>query len=670
MNAKGQLCPMPTITGTAGLNHLDGTIENDLILGLDGADIIRASSGDDTIYGGAGEDTIQSGVGADLIAMGDGDLLIVGVSDSNPTSGIDTIVNWSRIDRIAIGESHYYAEGAAESVELALAFANSKLTTKQALVVVVAVGPDVFVFAGNGSYDGSTAQKWVRIANVGLNDVNNLNFTSPPNIPVSKVINGSAERDVLRIDSFGNDTINGLGGNDVLARNPGMDLLDGGDGDDEITDEDNGDTLLGGAGDDRLTLNAGSDDTYRVSPYPGVAKFSLLDGGPGNDTIGAPAGIATRLRMEVLGGAGNDVISIGGGSGFIDAGPGDDRVSVGGGSFYILPPELPIVTLGAGSDEIAFLPENPDSRLTLLVTDFQAGDGGDRVNLRTILQNLLNYPLLPPPEHHIRLAADGPDTVLQIDYDGPSGSRGFVDVIRFLNTPAAGITQFNTSGYDLKPVAISPTTYQATSGADRLSASATARELHGGAGGDTISAASVVSYLRGDEGADSLQGGMLFDDINGNAGDDTASGGSGDDWVVGGKDNDYLFGDLGNDLVYGNLGDDTLEGGDGQDVVRGGQGNDLLRGGAGNDFLSGDRGDDQIYGGAGADTFSGASGIGIDRIMDFAPDTDVLRLAPGTSYTVRAEGSDVVVDLGGGDIIRLVSVSLGALPATGWLFVG
>lgn len=197
-----------------------------------------------------------------------------------------------------------------------------------------------------------------------------------------------------------------------------------------------------------------------------------------------------------------------------------------------------------------------------------------------------------------------------------------------------------------------------------------ASQLMGDAADNILVGGFGVSVIRGGDGNDSITGGTAFDDINGNQGDDTAHGGAGDDWVVGGKGNDALFGDAGDDLVLGNLGDDTLSGGDGKDVLRGGQGNDVVQGGAGDDWLSGDRGDDTLTGGTGADTFHSFSGAGIDRVTDFhLSEGDRFVLDAGTLYTLRQSGADTIIDMGAGDQVILVGVSLSSLTGN-WITVG
>ena len=200
--------------------------------------------------------------------------------------------------------------------------------------------------------------------------------------------------------------------------------------------------------------------------------------------------------------------------------------------------------------------------------------------------------------------------------------------------------------------------------ANRLTSGAGSDTVLGGEGGDTLADTSGTNYLRGEAGDDSLSGGSGFDDMHGNMGNDTLRGNDGEDWVVGGKDNDLLFGDAAWDIVYGNMGNDTVDGGAGNDWVRGGQGDDSVMGGPGDDWIWGDKGNDTISGGAGADIFHSLVGAAIDRITDFSySQGDRLVLDGGPSRTVTQVGADVVVDMGNGDQVILVGVSLTGLGA-------
>jgi Ca2+-binding RTX toxin-like protein len=206
-----------------------------------------------------------------------------------------------------------------------------------------------------------------------------------------------------------------------------------------------------------------------------------------------------------------------------------------------------------------------------------------------------------------------------------------------------------------------------TAGPDGFMGDRDNETMYGGAGDDVIFGGEGLSFLRGEEGNDILVGGSSFDDMHGNMGNDTLRGNDGDDWVVGGKDNDLLFGDAGIDIVYGNMGNDTVDGGAGNDWVRGGQGDDSVMGGTGADWVWGDRGNDTISGGAGADLFYSFSGAGIDRIADFSfAQGDRLKLDGAPSRTISQVGADVVVDMGNGDQVILVGVSLSSL-GEGWI---
>jgi serralysin len=206
---------------------------------------------------------------------------------------------------------------------------------------------------------------------------------------------------------------------------------------------------------------------------------------------------------------------------------------------------------------------------------------------------------------------------------------------------------------------------------DEIYGNELANTLMGGAGNDYVDGDDGPNQLRGGDGDDELWGGAAFDDTHGNIGNDTVHGGGFDDWVVGGQGNDVLFGDAGGDLCYGNLGADTIDGGAGADGVVGGQGNDVLNGGAGDDFIiTGDRGDDTITGGAGADRFRTFNQTGIDRVTDFnAAEGDRVTVDPGSAYTLSQVGADTVIDMGGGNQMILVGVTLSTLPV-GWITGG
>ncbi|MBU1377744.1 MAG: calcium-binding protein [Alphaproteobacteria bacterium] len=275
------------------------------------------------------------------------------------------------------------------------------------------------------------------------------------------------------------------------------------------------------------------------------------------------------------------------------------------------------------------------------------------------------------------LSADGVVTSFRHTYEyvftGSGGSNTYEDFYSFTDFTAPA-DRFLAAYAQKDPLAL---TILVLSGADSLNGSngsdyiwglAGDDSIQGGFGDDTLGGDEGRDWVRGGQGADFIHGGAAFDDLHGNEGNDTVSGGDDDDWVVGGKDQDSLSGDAGADIVYGNLGDDTCDGGQGDDIVRGGQGNDVVSGGLGADFVAGDLGADTLSGGAGADIFHTHAAAGLDRVLDFsAAEGDRVNLLPGTAYTLSQQGADTVIDMGGGNQMILVNVSLASLP-DGWIF--
>ncbi len=229
----------------------------------------------------------------------------------------------------------------------------------------------------------------------------------------------------------------------------------------------------------------------------------------------------------------------------------------------------------------------------------------------------------------------------------------------------------------------------------------------------------------GNAGANSITGNESANILSGGAGDDTLAGGAGPDRLIGGEGDDLLDGASGLgevDWLSGGPGDDryTIDGpgdivveapGGGRDTVfvaipgggyalpaqvenlvllgtaRTGQGNALdnlltgnamanwLSGGAGHDTLDGGAGNDVLFGGAGADRFLLVRGGGADRIGDFTPGTDQIRLAGfgiGSLAGLLADTADqpggAVIDLGDGDAITLAGIGRAALSAGDFLF--
>ena len=178
------------------------------------------------------------------------------------------------------------------------------------------------------------------------------------------------------------------------------------------------------------------------------------------------------------------------------------------------------------------------------------------------------------------------------------------------------------------------------------------------------------------------------DVIYGGAGNDWIFAGGGNDFIDAGADHDVIFGGSGNDVILGQAGDDVivgdghplklaaslhgddyLSGGDGDDRLSGGGGSDYLEGGAGNDILHGDfsdiafqyHGNDILDGGSGDDRLSGYAGN--DTLIG-GSGNDTLIGGSGDDIYIDVEQGDVIVDLLGRSTIMLADAnSVAANPA-------
>ncbi len=239
-----------------------------------------------------------------------------------------------------------------------------------------------------------------------------------------------------------------------------------------------------------------------------------------------------------------------------------------------------------------------------------------------------------------------------------------------------------------------------------LAAGAGPIDGHGNAAANAITGNEEANLLSGGDGDDSLSGGAGPDRLLGGAGKDVLDAASGlgeASWLAGGPGDDAYWVDSPFDLVVEapGAGRDTIlaaiPGGsfalpaEVEDLVllgttRIGLGNALdnlvtgndaanwLAGGAGDDTLDGGPGDDLLLGGPGADLFLVARGGGADRIGDFTPGTDHIRLTgfglggPGAllAATVDRPGG-AVIELGAGDSVTLARIGKAALSAADFL---
>ncbi|HEX8449633.1 MAG TPA: calcium-binding protein, partial [Allosphingosinicella sp.] len=511
---------------------------------------------------------------------------------------------------------------------------------------LVQAGADVLV---QYDRDGASAgYGWITL--ITLADSDKAEFTpynlgvpgfggvAPPGLVLAGTAGDDSVHGAYGSDSIsggdGNDRIDGLAGNDRLVGGAGEDSVEGGAGNDVLEGGEGADTLSLGAGDD-VASGGGGNDSIVVDDEGN----DIVNGGDGDDYIELSRFIRNE-HVVLNGDAGNDRIFINpssiGSNGAInlqvdvDAGAGDDRVT-------LVSRTVSRITLGAGRDVIELDRAFPLDGSTI-VTDFQAGEGGDMLDFDAWLTGFA--PAIDPNSNpfltgKMRLVQSGADVLVQIYREG----SGWGTVVTLQKVDMAALRSANLDNYQLLQ-------QHGTEGADVLDGSGLDDSLYGEGGDDTIRGFGGADILQGGEGADSIEGGEGADKIQGDSGDDVLDGGQGSDIVSGGEGSDRIGGGTERDVLHGDSGNDIVAGGDGDDDLFGDSGDDSLSGGLGADYLIGDLGDDSMDGGEGndvlfSDAFDSApqhdvatGGAGTDALqVDFF---DILG-APGVTMTIAAD---------------------------------
>jgi Ca2+-binding RTX toxin-like protein len=225
---------------------------------LSGYKIIQGTSGDDTltggqnntaIYGNGGADTINGGGGADLLTGGSGATFVFSVDGS-----------WS---------AGYGAQNAGDPSGAGPGTTFSLAGYGRSFDVFVGVGTNNTVVMPDG--------KNALFLDDGLSP--GVDATRLHNIQTIQAGNGGQIIDLTssRV-GYGNVTLLGGTGDDVLMSSSGNDSVSGGAGKDYLWGGSGNDTLMGGAGVDTL-LGATGDDLL-----DGGTEADVMTGGAGNDT--------------------------------------------------------------------------------------------------------------------------------------------------------------------------------------------------------------------------------------------------------------------------------------------------------------------------------------------------------------------------------------------------
>ncbi len=462
----------------AGVTSVDGSFGVDTLTLMGSGRTLTVSSVE-TLFGGTGNDvvtladpfaggSIDLGAGTDVLALTslNGDLSDGAFTDIH---GVETL-------KLGAGVSGSLSLGPSAMAAGIVAIDASAVSGPLALDVSAMSSSGLSLAAGSGTTS--------LMGGIGY-DVVSLQMTE-----ASATINGSAGS--LWVSNGGTQLY--ASSVDELRFSDGKTL--------SVSDSTNLLTLTGGAGND--TIHVGS----------GIAR---IDGGLGNDLLAAATGSASGGITTLAGGDGDDTFQLNANASgpatgvtlVADGGNGADTFQISASNTQAggaMPLGL-TVTTGAGSDTLVIDGwSNMASSSSVVVTDFQAGPGGDVINLASLLSTFTGYAGTNPfaPGGYLQLVQMGPDTVLQFDMDGGAAGYAWADLVRLQGVTLGALTSgnfsptFNLGGGDV---------LAGTSGADTLT---------GGAGGDLITGAGGADILTGGGGMDTFSYVAAGDSTSGN----------------------------------------------------------------------------------------------------------------------------------------------------------
>ena len=500
------------IIGTNQSETLIGTPGADLIIGRRGRDIIKGLGGDDLICGSEDSDPPD---GADLIRAGDGlDVLIGGKGDDEMHGGkdrdnlfggggADTLDGGPNQPGVGDDANYFFAAG---PIVADLDAGTARGEGRDTLLKIEGLGGSsagdrLLGNEGDNSFDGLGGDDVMR----GRGGVDTLGLTFANNNMFVNMRGGTSVGDGSDIFSKIENVI-GSPYNDYITGSGRPNAILGADGKDTIYGRTGDDIILGFGGDDAIFGGAGVADFVPYSDRPDLAvDIDLLAGtaarSDGNDTL---AGVEM-----VSGSSLNDTIAGDHGPNFFYADEGNDTINGNG-----------------GSDLIFFL--DAPGRVTVDLAEGAAKTfGGDPDSLQDI-------------ENVVGSAYDD-------ELRGTAGRN-------FLNG-SDGNDQVNGRG-----------------GNDYLAGGAGNDTLTGGPGRNDLvdffqSRNSLAVFLSGaaravGEGVDTLNG------------IEAVSGGPKSDEIAGSARPNALYGAGGRDSIFGFGGDDRLDGGRGVDSLAGGENDD------------------------------------------------------------------------------------------------
>jgi Ca2+-binding RTX toxin-like protein len=320
--------PSPTndvLNGTEDVDILDGLGGNDVINGLGGNDQLHGSEGNDILNGDDGDDTLRGGDDNDTLNGGAGDDTLYGQNDNdilNGDDGNDGLWGHDGNDVLFGGNgSDMLMGGAGDDI---LHYSTDEVWPTGFVAWNVGNPGDVINgdrivvnprYRNHDGFNGGEGEDTIMMSDEAdalfLDDRysdNPFGYNTARIIDVEIIDAGDGD-DIVDLTSmqftYGDVTILGGGGDDVLWGNAGNDRIEGGTGNDHLDGAGGNDVLVSGSGND-VIFGRGGDDTIIIG-----SGWNQLYGGDGSDRFVydvLDTALETFHDFEV--GVGGDILDI------------------------------------------------------------------------------------------------------------------------------------------------------------------------------------------------------------------------------------------------------------------------------------------------------------------------------------------------------------------------